>query len=547
LQILLPGILIAVPAFAILLGLVRLKGGWDDGAITAAFARTLAQSGRLALTPVSVSVEGMSSLAWLLLLTLPAFVTTNVWAIVAWMKICAGLAFLISLPLMLKLSRRLLGDPALAATATLLLALSVTPFKETLNGMEMNLLLLLSLALALVLTNPTKSGFSYASAIALSTLMLLTRFEAPFVLLSLYTSVWFADAQWGGRKARPQVVIAAVCDVLVFAVLELWRFRSFHLLMPNTVYAKRWTPYRPPFRLFNLLIDRGASLLEIPIVLGGAIAVVVVVVLLAPRSLTAPRRLRNVRPYPALLLPMSAASLLFSLALGQNWGHPGRMILGFLPFLSMLMIYVVDIVVRGSGLDRSRVLALVVLTQAVSWTYPVLHMVRKPDVVPVARYEGEGLLADHIRKTLGQDHLTALIPDVGGAALCCERLDIHDAALLTNPTLAQTGFSGLPEYFHQVRPEVVIISSPWSRFSNLYQDPVLATYGVVGDRGFRALVRPDAYARLAAIVGTTTPIHDSESCENLADSQEFDDIAYTFRHKDCVVLPGNNDAVSRAN
>ena len=41
--------------------------GWDDGAITLAFARTFARHGRVALTPRSEVVEGFSSVSWFLL------------------------------------------------------------------------------------------------------------------------------------------------------------------------------------------------------------------------------------------------------------------------------------------------------------------------------------------------------------------------------------------------------------------------------------------------------------------------------------------------
>ena len=41
--------------------------GWDDGAITLAFARTFAGHGRVALTPPSEAVEGFSSVSWFLL------------------------------------------------------------------------------------------------------------------------------------------------------------------------------------------------------------------------------------------------------------------------------------------------------------------------------------------------------------------------------------------------------------------------------------------------------------------------------------------------
>ncbi len=43
--------------------------GWDDGAITMAFADTFAHTGRISITPSSEVVEGFSSPFWLLLLS----------------------------------------------------------------------------------------------------------------------------------------------------------------------------------------------------------------------------------------------------------------------------------------------------------------------------------------------------------------------------------------------------------------------------------------------------------------------------------------------
>jgi len=55
--------LAALVAVCLLIG----DNGWDDGAITLAFARTFARHGRVALTPHSEVVEGFSSVFWFLL------------------------------------------------------------------------------------------------------------------------------------------------------------------------------------------------------------------------------------------------------------------------------------------------------------------------------------------------------------------------------------------------------------------------------------------------------------------------------------------------
>jgi hypothetical protein len=61
-----------------------------------------------------------------------------------------------------------------------------------------------------------------------------------------------------------------------------------------------------------------------------------------------------------------------------------------------------------------------------------------------------------------------MTPDVGGTALCCERLDILDSGLLTNPSLARRGYAGLAEYLNKERPEVIETHGLWSRDSGIY-------------------------------------------------------------------------------
>src|ERR1700745_3513444 len=74
------------PALSLTIGLFKLKGGWDDGAITAAFSRTFADTGVIALTPVSPRVEGFSSLTWFLLLTLAHSFGDDPSRYLIWMK-----------------------------------------------------------------------------------------------------------------------------------------------------------------------------------------------------------------------------------------------------------------------------------------------------------------------------------------------------------------------------------------------------------------------------------------------------------------------------
>jgi hypothetical protein len=61
-----PLVLIQFLLMTVLALFVR-DNGWDDGAITLAYARTFALDGKIALTGVSDPGEGFSSLSWFLL------------------------------------------------------------------------------------------------------------------------------------------------------------------------------------------------------------------------------------------------------------------------------------------------------------------------------------------------------------------------------------------------------------------------------------------------------------------------------------------------
>src|SRR3954466_15727077 len=127
---------------AALLAVCRLIGdnGWDDGAITLAFARTFAGHGRVALTPRSEVVEGFSSVSWFLLNSLAALArpsyraTLLIAQILSVLCIGACSALLARSCALLRLSR-------LFSTLTVIVfAAWGCSFSEAGNGMEMGLL-----------------------------------------------------------------------------------------------------------------------------------------------------------------------------------------------------------------------------------------------------------------------------------------------------------------------------------------------------------------------------------------------------------------------
>ena len=185
----------------LLVTLRHLKSSWDDGAITAAFAQTLAHSGRIALTPTSVTVEGFSSITWFLLLSVPALVTHHPEIILVWMKALSALFAALSLVVLYAIARRQFAAPSSAVVAVLLFAFSLTVLNEIRDGMEMNLATFLLLLLFHILTRGQERGrVLYASLVGW--LLLLTRFEAPLQLGLLAMGLLYA--------ASPQPETAAL-------------------------------------------------------------------------------------------------------------------------------------------------------------------------------------------------------------------------------------------------------------------------------------------------------------------------------------------------
>src|SRR5450631_4535773 len=86
--------LVVLAQFAALIVVCSLIGdnGWDDGAITLAFARTFARHGRVALTPRSEVVEGFSSVSWFLLNSLAALVRPSYRAAIVVSQVLSALS-----------------------------------------------------------------------------------------------------------------------------------------------------------------------------------------------------------------------------------------------------------------------------------------------------------------------------------------------------------------------------------------------------------------------------------------------------------------------
>ena len=586
--------IVAMPLVAFGLGIHQLKGGWDDGAITAAFARTLAETHRFALTPFSAEVEGFSSLTWVLLLAIPRYLSPNADAILVWMKFLSAISFMLSLFVFRRLAYRTLAKPEQANLACILAALIPCPMLETLNGMEMNLYLFLVLCLVEVLTvfttrHRTLLIWSLTSAIV------ATRFESPFLMVAVISGLILSQERKSANRLGAATGTA-------FATLELWRYVRFGVWMPNTVYAKMLQPYSPPHRLVPILRTRILGETEILQVVGIPLTVLLLIAagtMLARRE-SLSRSMESVpptlglffvfflalsglpgiifilvrpgqelfklaisfaivgaftlyscfqketrRPVEALTIMLVAAGIAFNQIFGSNWGYPGRMILPCIPFFTLAISLALE---RLLSSDRWRRLAMMgcIFCQVVVLLF-VARAMWNENPVSVASVEKTGRAADSVRRLLDRDSLSVFTPDVGASSLYFRRLKILDSALLTNSYLAHHGYQASEEYLHFESPEIIETHGIWSTLTNVYKTELIRNYSVVIIDQTRLLLRSDIYSQLYSRVSTKAEIYTvfGAQCLGTADSNSpKDDIDFVNARKRCLYITG--DDVSRA-
>ena len=525
-------------AWELFLGLHHLKHSWDDGAITAAFSRTWAESGKIALTPVSQTVEGFSTVLWFLLLSIPYFFTHNPDAGLIWMKVLSAIFFLLSLRLIYVVAWRQFADRAAAIVSVLLLAYCTTLDWETRNGMEMTLAVFLLLLLFHIFTSrQRKWRILYASILCF--LLLLARFEMPFILALFFCGFFYAA--W---RNMPNTVtlsdlfrISAI-TLSCFILIEFWRHHAFGEWMPNTVYAKRFPPYSDwstPAKFVHTRLkamSEPISVLLLP--LGFAACAYIMRAISLKKTLWITSDL-----IPPTMWALALGCFLFGAMFGQNWGPPGRMVAALLPFLILVIVGISVNAVPDKRL-LAKALTILLIGHSLVWlrqqaAYPVDATI--DTIAPI------GLGADSIRAALHHDQMVTMISDVGASSLCCERLDIVDSALLANPTLARTGWSSFPSYFRSLRPEVVEAHANWPIRGHLYDEGLLDDYSIVSSHGVRFFVRNDLFSQLiAGRSGSILPVTSDPAC--MATRPRWNsklDTQFSISKRTCLVLNGPSD------
>jgi hypothetical protein len=478
-----------VAAYAVLsLAAIALVGpyGWDDGAITIAYAQTLGRHGIFALTPASASAEGTSTLLmtgmlafgqWLLH---PGFLES-----IRTAQLLSFVALSATLVLVWRALQPFLPSPTHRLIVVSLLGLLPACQAEIINGMEMTVFALL--LFAFVLCWRARSTLAYA----LVPLLLLARFEAVFYLaFALGWMVLFC------AQDRPSAIRMCVWLVLCSLLLTLWRYWVFGALLPNTILAKLQAPYSK--RGWDGILEKLRGLKDFIFVNAALLAG-----LFLSRKGGQKRRLD---PMPVLLI---FAFGVFALVSGRNWGYSGRMFMAVLPIFVLALAE--RFAERFANRPQPRVLRGLVLCLAGTFLFNLTVMRENIDTVILGaamrgmlpsslntasekvrkrvwhhfpgdwrgvtpeNYAMTAASVDHLRAYLGQPTLRFMTPDVGGAALCCEHLDILDSGLLTNPSLARRGYAGFADYLNEERPEVIETHGMWSGDSGIYSVAVFQT------------------------------------------------------------------------
>jgi hypothetical protein len=455
---------------AALIWICRLIGdnGWDDGAITLAFARTFAQHGRVALTPRSEVVEGFSSVSWFLLNSLIALFRPSFRVAIALSQALSVLSIAACTVLLARTCALLRLGKLFSALTVFAFAAWGCSFSEAANGMEMGLLGAACLLVINELLSPEPRLSLLCGGVVLA---VTTRFEAVLYVGLFALSVLFVP----GRRLFRAIVLSSLATV---ALLTVFRLAVFSDVLPNTFWAKRW----PPYAAFTFW-DRWESgkelwgFFKLPFVAAG---IVVLSGLLFGSGVAA---LRARRPALAILAAPILGAVVMGILTGKHWGYPGRMpYFAFPPTLLLL-----SLLFSSLSAARGRFQAVLAAGSAVLATYSLLWAVDRsgvgyPDLwLAVAQnrtfsvtphsYAESGRVFRRFAADADLPQAVLLTSDVGGLALCCDEFRIVDLAFLSNRTLAHDGPGAIGRVLDAESPDLIEAHWEWPAVGRLYELP----------------------------------------------------------------------------
>jgi hypothetical protein len=475
--------------------------GWDDGAITLAFSRTLSESGKIALTPYSEAVEGYSSTLWMVVMSfLHWLLRPGFSEFIRVSQFSAALACSLSAVMFYNLFRQKIDNQILPAFAISILLFVQKPLiSESVNGMEMlaagTLALLLMLLVEEAEKKPAK-GKERAYLVALplvAAVASLIRFEFMFYLLGASLALLL-------RKSTSLSLLIGLGGAAGFAANAIHRIWYFRDILPNTIHAKRWPPYKD-FQLDGIrsilsrIKDGASGGIEI-FKANSAFFLLLLALLLFLFILVRPSKWLIVitrrsegNSSIAFALGFSLAVVIFSFLTGKNWGYESRMQLMAVP----LIVLIISFWLKQMSLEVISLVPRSAISAYILWALifaSILHLPVPASVGAGIRYNllgkdplssGEGFgvtpagyrytgqSVDRIRESLEMESIKFLVPDVGGLGLGSPRINVLDSALLTSRKLAQSGYDDFPEYFASVEPDVIETHGIWSEVTGIYR------------------------------------------------------------------------------
>lgn len=461
--------------------------GWDDGAITLAFARTFARHGRVALTPRSEVVEGFSSVSWFLLNALVALGGPSFRAAIL-ISQALSVACLGACTVLLARSCALLRLNRVSSALTVsAFAAWGCSFSEAANGMEMGLLTAACLLIVNQLLLPRPRLFPLCVGVLLA---VTTRFEAVLYVGLLGLTVVSVP----GRRAFWAILLTGLITV---ALLSGWRLAVFSDVLPNTFWAKRW----PPYAAFSFT-DRLVGALELPVFF----LVPVLALGVARRwgfSLGGALRTRG-RACAILAAPLLGA-VVMGLLTGRHWGYHGRM-----PSFGFPMALLLLSLLFSDWMDAARSRLRVALFAGSLASALAVSMLGFPDGALGAAIRGEafgvsarlyaqtGQIFRRVAAAAGLENAAILTADVGGLSLCCDEFKIVDLAFLSNRRLAHQGPATIGEVLAVEAPELVEAHWEWTPVGQLYDQPIFrARYAPAFAGATRLWIRRDVAAGIA--------------------------------------------------
>ena len=320
----------------------------------------------------------------------------------------------------------------------------------------------------------------------------LIRFEFIFYLLGASLALLL-------RRSTSLSLLIGLGGAAGFAANAIHRIWYFRDILPNTIHAKRWPPYKD-FQIDGIsstlsrIKDGASGGIEIFKANGAfflllfALLLFLCIVVRPTHGLKVLTRRSQGNSSITFALGFSIAVTIFSVVTGKNWGYESRMQLMAVPLIVLIIsFWLKQLSMETSSLLQQSAVSVFVLCalmfasvihlpipEAVGTGIRFNVLGRDPlssggfGITPAAyRYTGQSI--DRIRKSLGMEKIKFLVPDVGGLGLGSPRINVLDSALLTSRKLAQSGYDDFPEYFASVEPDVIETHGIWSEVTGIYR------------------------------------------------------------------------------